>query len=899
VNVRASRKIPLFSMTFAAGTRLGPYEILSLLGAGGMGEVYRARDTRLGREAAVKVLPQEFSASRERVARFEQEARSASALNHPNIVTIYDVGWADGAAYVGMELVSGSSLRDVLAEGVVPPRRLLAIGAQIAQGLAAAHEAGIVHRDVKPENVMVTRDGRVKILDFGLAKVAPARAEEGSQIPTAAQATEPGAVLGTVGYMSPEQIRGLPLDHRTDIFSLGAVLYEMASGARPFRAATTADTMTAILREEPADFPAGAPPALERVVRRCLEKSPEARFQSARDLAFALETSSASASLPAVASAPEAHRRRRGVWVAAVALAAIFGAVLVLRPFVSRERPPFFSRVVRLTSGPQQEFGAAISPDGKWVAYLSNARGPVDVWVKFVAGGEAVNLTEKLDLDIQRQDIIGGLGISADGSSIAFDAGPRRGAPSDFKAWVIPAPLGGQARILVREGRSVRWSPDGRRIAYVRPGAFRGDALCVADADGSNAKEVLKPRGGVHAHWPAWSRDGRFLYFIYGIGYANEEPSEIARVPAEGGEPELVVRTSRRAVFPAPLSGGLVYSANPDSADLALWWRPLSGGRPVRLTTGVGDYAGPMASADERSIIVTYDDPLRQLASIAVRFGAPVSTVSLTSGFLGDQDPSVSPQGDRLVWSSARSGNPNLWIANVDASNPRPLTSGTGFDERPAFSPDGKQVAFVSERSGQRGIWLVSAEGGAPRLLAPARVLDTLTWSADGSEILFAAPAGDLPGLYRLAVASGRVAPFATPSGGHAPAWRPGQQEIAYLEITPGPATMLRFVDPSGRRLHMQLLEAKGWGQAEGRTLGGGALAWSADGKKLVVAGNSGIREPAIFVVEPDGSEPFQKLVTPGISSRIRGISWSPDGGSLVIGQYERRSDVVLLTRDR
>ncbi len=884
-------------MTLSVGTRLGPYEILAPLGAGGMGEVYRARDTRLGREAAVKVLPAELSANHERLARFEQEARAASALNHPNIVTIYDVGSADGQSYVGMELVAGATLRELLAEGPLPVRRLVAIGSQIAAGIAAAHEAGIVHRDLKPENVMITRDERVKLLDFGLAKLVAPRPQSGSELPTAAEPTQPGTVLGTVGYMSPEQVRGLLLDHRTDIFSFGAVLYEMASGKRPFRGATSADVMTSILKEEPDELTT-VPVALQRIVCRCLEKSPEARFQSARDLAFALETSSVSASLPAVAGLPETRRRGRGMWFAAAVLA-VFGGALVLRSLASRERPPFFSRVVRLTSGPQVEFGAAISPDGKWVAYLSNARGPVDVWVKFVAGGEAANLTEKLGLDIQRQDVIGGLGISADGSSIAFDAAPRGGTPFDFKAWIIPAPLGGQARIFVREGRSVRWSPDGRRIAYVRPGAFRGDALWVADADGSNAKEVLKPRGGVHAHWPAWSRDGRFLYFIYGIGGANEEPSEIARVPAEGGEPELVVRTSRRAVFPAPLSGGLVYSANPDSADLALWWRPFSGGKPVRLTTGIGEYAEPMASADERSIVVTYVDPLRQLASIPVRFDAPVSTTSLTSGFLWDQDPSVSPQGDRLVWSSARSGNPNIWIGGTDGSNARPLTSGDSFDERPAFSPDGKQVAFVSERSGERGIWLVSAEGGAPRLLAPARALDTLTWSPDGSEILFAAPAGDLPGLYRLEVATGRVSLFPTPAGGHAPAWRPGRQEIAYLEITPEPATMLRFVDSSGRRLHTELLESKGWTLAEGRNLGGGILAWSADGKKLVVAGNSGIREPAVFVVEPEGSEPSRKLLTPGISSRIRGISWLPGGDALVIGQYERRSDILLFTSGR
>jgi len=322
-----------------------------------MREVYRARDTRLGREAAVKVLPQEFSASRERVARFEQEASSASALNHPNIVTIYDVGWAEGAAYVGMELVSGSTLREMLVEGPLPTRRILAIGAQIAQGLAAAHEAGIVHRDVKPENVMVTRDGRVKILDFGLAKLAPARAEAGSQIPSAAQVTRPGAVVGTVSYMSPEQVRGLPLDHRTDIFSLGAVLYEMASGARPYRAPTPADTMTAILREDPPDLPAGVAPGLERIVRRCLEKAPEQRFQSARDLAFTLEAVSGVSSV--VAPLPEAQPRRHGLRAGAFAVAAlaVFAAGLLVRPLLPARAAPSFSRVIRLTAGPAREFG--------------------------------------------------------------------------------------------------------------------------------------------------------------------------------------------------------------------------------------------------------------------------------------------------------------------------------------------------------------------------------------------------------------------------------------------------------------------------------------------------------------------------------------------------------------
>jgi eukaryotic-like serine/threonine-protein kinase len=874
-------------MTLPAGSRLGPYEILAPLGAGGMGEVYRARDTRLGREAAVKVLPQELSSDRERLARFEQEARAASALNHPNIVTIYDIGSADGAAYVGMELVAGATLREALAEGPLPLRRLLAIGAQIAQGLAAAHDAGIVHRDLKPENVMVTYDGRVKLLDFGLAKlVTPPRPDRGSQLPTAGEATQPGTVLGTVHYMSPEQVRGLPLDHRTDIFSFGAMLYEMASGERPFRGATPVDTMTAILREEPPELPSVGP-ALQRIVRRCLEKAPEERFQSARDLAFALETSSVSAPVPAVTAAPKGRRSSNGLPLAAAALAA-FGAGLLLRPLLPRAMPPSFSRVARLTTGPQQEFGAAISPDGKWAAYLSNALGPVDVWVKFVAGGEAINLTEKLGLRIPRRANIGGLGISPDGALIAFDAAQLSAPPTDA-AWVIPAPLGGQARMLV-SGRSVRWSPDGRRIVFVKPGSLRGDALCVADADGGNPKEILKARAGLHAHWPAWSPDGRFVYFVYGTTTWNIEPSEIARVPSGGGEPERVVRTSRRAVFPVPLKDGLIYSANPDSADLALWWTPFSGRRPVRLTTGVGEYAEPSGSADGRHLIATYLEARQALVSVPVRFGLAVAPRPLTDGFLGDSDPAVSPRGDRLIFSSARLGSRNLWTANPDGTGARPLTTGQGFDERPAFSPDGSQVAFVSDRGGERGIWLVPAEGGAPRLVATAQVLDTLSWSPDAGEILFAAPAGDLPGLYRVSVGNGTVSRLPTPSGGHAPAWRPGRPEIAYLELISPLRTRLRFVDPSGNPIYA--------GLPDGPNFMNGALAWTPDGARVAGAAVPAAADADIYVIEPGSTEPYRRLLTLAAPSQVRGVAWSPDSGSILFGEYRPSSDILLFSRD-
>src|SRR5271156_6072058 len=281
-------------MNLTPGTKLGPYEIVSLLGAGGMGEVYRARDSRLRREVAIKVLPSELSLDSDRMRRFEQEALATAALNHPNILAVFDIGTSEGSPYVVSELLEGETLRDRLRSGSIPVRKALDYALQIAHGLAAAHEKGIIHRDLKPENLFVTKDGRVKILDFGLAKLTQAESGAHTSMPTATHGTEAGMVLGTAGYMSPEQVRGMAVDARSDIFSFGAILYEMLSGKRAFHRDTAADTMSAILREDPPELNEtnrNVSPALERMVQHCLEKNSEQRFHSASDIAFDLERS--------------------------------------------------------------------------------------------------------------------------------------------------------------------------------------------------------------------------------------------------------------------------------------------------------------------------------------------------------------------------------------------------------------------------------------------------------------------------------------------------------------------------------------------------------------------------------------------------------------------------------
>src|SRR5262252_6573536 len=317
-------------MTVEAGSKLGPYEILAPIGAGGMGEVYRAKDPRLGREVAIKVLPQTFSQDADRLHRFEQEARAAGILNHPNITAVHDIGSANGSPYIVTELLEGETLRNRLLAGAVPVRKAIDYAVQIAKGLAAAHEKGIVHRDLKPENLFLTRDGRVKILDFGLAKLKPESAESGQTDMQTMSGTQPGVVLGTMGYMAPEQVRGRPADRRSDLFSFGAILYEMLAGQKAFRADTAADTITAILTKEPPDLSQtnkDIHPGLDRIVRHCLEKNPEERFESARDVAFDLEALSVVSTPTTAVSAERRSPARRPSWPLLVGVAVVSAAV--------------------------------------------------------------------------------------------------------------------------------------------------------------------------------------------------------------------------------------------------------------------------------------------------------------------------------------------------------------------------------------------------------------------------------------------------------------------------------------------------------------------------------------------------------------------------------------------
>jgi Tol biopolymer transport system component len=870
--------------------RLGTCQILEVVGVGGMGTVYRARDLKLGRDVAIKVLPRSFSSDPSRLARFEREARLLAALNHPHIAAIHGIEDAAGMPALVLEFVEGPTLAERLERGPVPVTEALVIARQIADALEAAHERSIVHRDLKPGNIKIKPDGTVKVLDFGLAKAtAPEPADQDRlNMPILAE-TQEGLILGTASYMSPEQARGQSVDKRTDIWAFGCVLYEMLTGLAAFPGETISDTIAAILEREPdmSKLPAATPPGVRRLLQHCFAKDPKGRLRDIGDIHVDLHDT-----LPVTTAAITSARRRPLEWSLALALGLSVGVIgrSYILPSREQDDAPMFSRAVRLTTTLAHEFGPAISPDGKWVAYLSDARGPVDVWVKFVAGGEPANLTASTDLQVQVRSAIGGLEISPDGNGIAVQARTKGSNQPPFDTWVIPAPLGGTPRRFVETSGALRWSPDGTRIVYVRPGESRGDAIVVADANGANARELVPARGGWHTHWPAWSADGQFIYFFQTIATWNGEPSEIVRVSASGGEPQIIVRTTRRALFPLPRpDGGLLYAANPDGVDLDLWWRPADQKEPQRLTTGVGEYAEPRMSSDGRRLVATLIEYRRALVTIPVAFDAPAALRHVTNDFDGDLEPCVSPRSRRMVFSSSRSGSRNLWTADPDGSNVRPLTSDAAIEERPSFSPDGRQVAFISDRGGQHGIWLVNSDGGTPRRLASTPVLDTLTWSPDGQKIAFAVPAARAPELSIINVNNGAVHKLLTPNGGHSPSWSPRGDVVAYLEPRAPGRTYLKFVNPHGETVYATL--------PDGPALPNGFLEWASDGQRLAAVGVPGSANASIWIVAPDSFSPFRKLMELPAEVRPRGITWTGDGSSLIFGRQEGLSDLVLFQR--
>jgi Tol biopolymer transport system component len=756
-------------MTLAAGVRLGPYEILAPLGAGGMGEVYRARDERLHREVAIKVLPERVSQDPDALARFEREAKAVAALSHPNILALHDAGRADGVAYAVMELLEGETLRAALADGPLSPRKAVEYGMQIALGLAAAHEKGIVHRDLKPDNVFVTRDERVKILDFGLAKGAGGTTiGSETESPTVSGYTEPGKVMGTVGYMSPEQVRGLAVDQRSDIFSFGSVLYEMLTARRAFQRETAAETMTAILKEEPdvdaEDLRVPAP--LRPLLRHCLEKKPDRRFQSARDLAFALETASApatpasgAAAIPVPATRP-GLRLGRPLAVAALVAAAAAGGYL-LRPHPGPEATSGWEDAdfTLLTTDPGYEGEPTFSPDGRTIAYVADREGNFEIYLQQISGGPAINLTHSPAADIQPA-------FSPDGRDIAF-VSDRSGASEIFHAapglphvggdiWVMSA-LGGPARRIVEQGNCPSWTPDGSEILYVH-GTFRNTRIARVPATGGVGRDIpIEEKAVARYFFPRLSEDGRWLL------YQNGTSVEV--VAASGGKS----RTLAQGQYPAwgRASKSVLFTNSAAAKSRNLWEAPFSLERgelsgPARPRT-LGAAADLGAAISRDGSVVAYAATEENMNLEDVGFDAESgrtlgSARELTAGENRVAFLSPSPDGKAVAYSVGAVEGAGIWRVEF-GSPPVPLTQDASWkDANPAWSPDGSRIVFFrlpAQAPGSGNLWIMNADGSNPHRVTDVDSLGQAAWMPDSKSLLLSRDRAVL----RIDLASGRTTP--------------------------------------------------------------------------------------------------------------------------------------------
>lgn len=863
--------------------RIAHYEILGELGRGGMGVVYRARDLNLGREVALKCPSPTLGADPKSRRRFLREGKAASSLSHPHIVPVFEVFEVDGLPWLAMEIVEGESLRAALAGGhPLPVDDVIRHAEGLAGALEAAHARHVLHRDVNPRNVLVARDGRARLADFGLAKAFVPPEERSSASTQSSEGTESGAVVGTPGYMSPEQALGRPVDPRSDIFSLGTVLYEMCTGRPAFVASERGDVLDAILHVEPAPIARmnyEVPDELTRIVRKCLAKQPDERYQGCSDLLADLRAlrrlRESGQSLPRPVRPVRRVAVRLMLFVAALALG-VAAAALYFRPWSRGALLPI-GTPRQVTSARGWEAEPALAFDGGMVAYDSDESGNSDVWVSDVHGGTPLRLTDDPGYD-------GSPAWFPDGSAIAFVS--DRGGPTSI--WKVPR-LGGAATLVVPDARDPALSFDGRRIAFVRAAPSGDMRVAIAPIDDPGRAAFLTgDRDGVWDHRsPAWSPDGRTLC------YAASRALWV--VPADGSAPaRRLTRDAETDMDPAwSADGRFIYFSSYRGGTLAIWRIPAEGGRPKRITLGTGPESQPGIARDgTRLVYSTYlKDPDLILRDLASRTESRIHSV------LVDAIPSFAPDGSALVFVSNRwGGRYDLWLQKLangkPSGTPQRLTDQPGSAQHPAWSPDGAWIAYFRVVQGQRDVWIVPAAGGQPVQFTDDPAVDIHpAWSPDGRQIVFVSEREGGSHLWTAPVAGGRPAGAARrlTSGettDMAPAWSPDGTQVAYI-------------GQSDKGVEVWIVRADGGGAPRRITTGAGArrVRWDRTGRRLLVSGAFGEDDITLRSMTPDGTAiaPFDPPVRFGIGSSQWDFDLSADDRLLAYSQEEVRGDIWVL----